>query len=160
MVISVVSLVATLFLGGWAIWLTRQQGYIVDRLDQLQAALAEVQLREKITVIRQRAERFRLPLKDEEKYSPDEAVTLIGDCDAALPLFAYAGDETRQNYINAVCEAATSVTMGYVHDSHTHLQDLQSCLSKHISELERNSQVAAARQLSRCVDSVVLHLKP
>jgi hypothetical protein len=148
--ITAVSALATFVLGGWALRMNKQQGQIVTRLDRLQRALAEVQLREKITVVKQRAERFRLPLEGGRKHTVDEAVTLRGDCEAPLPLFGYARQSTRDEYIKAVTAAALALGSGNVERGEFYKAEICECLSEHIKVADAELAPEIADQLRQC----------
>lgn len=127
-ILSSLSIIATVVLSLLAIRLSKRQGEIIDRLNDLQTATAETQLREKITVMKQRIKKFKHKPHDSDKYDEDEVVLLIGDCQAALPLFEYAPPKTRKVFVETTCEAMASLDSQYIDDRERHKQKLRRAL--------------------------------
>ncbi len=149
--LTIASIVLTLVLGAYAVYLSRQQGAIITRVDNLQTAIAETQLKEKITVICQRGEMFKRPLEHNNKHRAEEAVTLRGDIEAALSLFRFAGEATRSQYTQAVCDAGLALGKGHVEGWQKYRDEICECLTQHV-QLVRDTKDAA--ELRRCADTI------
>jgi hypothetical protein len=119
-----------------------KQGEIVDRLNILQSAIAETQLREKITVMKQRVKMLKFKPEIGEKYPENEVGLLIGDCMAGLPLFELAPEKTRDEFITTTCEAMTSLDSQYIDNHEKHKEKLRKILAEHfITPSEENTEI-------------------
>lgn len=154
LILSLLSIAITAIFGWLAYKLSRKQGEIIDRLNIFQTATAETQLREKITVMKQRVKKFRHKPEIGDKYNEDEVVLLIGDCMAGLPLFELAPTKTRNEFVETTCEAMTSLDSEYIDDREKHKKKLKRILAEHSATLSKKDKPEIAVQfdslLERC----------
>ena len=133
--------------------LNRKQEKIVKRLDLLQEALAKLELREKITVIKSNAKKFQ---QEPLKHGKDKVRLVIGDCIAGLSLFEFAPTEMRCEYADAVYDAWRSLDEEFIVNGKQFQKILADELAKHAAGISKKDKPKVAAEyealISRCTN--------
>jgi len=152
-----------LFVVGW--WLSRRQGQIIEHvghlaesqtqvlgqvgtltgeIHDLQSAVAELQIREKVGVIREGA--YQVQQGDQSA-----VFTLLQDTLSVLPLYEYAGTELRTIYEDALCTALETVWRHEDPGGKSLQEDMAATVVSRIRQLEgkgrRERELAGALRL-------------
>jgi hypothetical protein len=154
--LDIIDIVLGLLLFALGLWLNRKQEKIVARLDALQEALAKLELREKITVIKSRAKKFQLePLK----HGKDEVRLLIGDCTAGLSLFEFAPHDLRCEYIESVYDAWQSLDEEFMVKGKEFQSVLADNLAKHGASISKKEKPEIAAEyealIAKCTNKLI-----
>lgn len=126
---------------------------IDQSLNALTLGIAELELREKITVIKHRAKKL---IDKPHEFGEDEAILLAGDSTAGLPLFQYAPERTRCEYINAVYEAMTALGEEYILSGKPFQERLIENLTNDISTITEKDKDDIRKQLQDLLEKCTL----